>query len=117
MKVHGHTVERLPAKLLEVEVRFRRPWILDRQFYLCTITLTMLGTSVFPTEHISNPSQVPIVSDETCLDAQQITLLPGMLCAGPFAHQLHKLAMRRLSFSLFLLIHLEPCHHYCQYHA
>ena len=111
------TLDDLSAKLLEVEVRFRRPWILDRQFYLCTFTLTMLGTSVFPTEHISNPSQVPIVSDETCLDAQQITLLPGMLCAGPFAHQLHKPAMRHLSLSPFLSIHLEPCLHYCQYHT
>ena len=92
MKVHGHTVERLPAKLLEVEVRFLRQWVLDRQFYLCTITLAMLGTFVFPTEHISNPSQVPIVSDEICRDVMLglTTLLPGMLCAGPFAHQLHK---------------------------
>ena len=112
----GGTAADFPAKLLEVEVRFRRPWMLDRQFYLCTITLAMLGTSVFPTEHISNPSQVPIVSDETCLDAQQITLLPGMLCAGPFAHQLHKLAMRHLSLSPFPSIHLEPCHHW-QYHT
>ena len=111
----GGTVDNLSAKLLEVEVRFRRPWILDRQFYLCTITLAMLGTFVFPTEHISNPSQVPIVSDETRED--QIFFPSGMLCAGPFAHQLHKIAMRHLSFSPFLLIHLEPCHHYCQYHA
>ena len=66
------TVEDLSAKLLEVEVRFRRPWILDRQFYLCTITLTMLGTSVFPTEHISNPSQVPIVSDEICQKPKRV---------------------------------------------
>ena len=44
------TVDDLSAKLLEVEVRFRRPWILDRQFYLCTITLAMLGTFLFPTE-------------------------------------------------------------------
>ena len=113
------TLDDLSAKLTEVEVRFRRPWILDRQFYLCTITLAMLGTFVFPTEHISNPSQVPIVSDEICKDEMLglTTLLPGMLCAGPFAHQLHKLAMRHLSLSPFLLIHLEPCHHYCQYHA
>ena len=106
------TVDDLSAKLLEVEVRFRRPWILDRQFYLCTITLAMLGTSVFPTEHISNPSQVPIVSDETCENQINPFFPRGMLCAGPFAHQLHKLAMRHLSLSPFLLIHLEPCHHY-----
>ena len=66
MTIAGGTIDDLSAKLLEVEVRFRRPWILDRQFYLCTITLTILGTSVFPIEHISNPSQVPIVSDEIC---------------------------------------------------
>ena len=66
------TVEDLSAKLLEVEVRFPRPWILDRQFYLCTITLAMLGTFVFPTEHISNPSQVPIVSDEICQKPKRV---------------------------------------------
>ena len=84
------TLDDLSAKLTEVEVRFRRPWILDRQFYLCTITLAMLGTFVFPTEHISNPSQVPIVSDEICKKTITLTFPPGMLCAGPFAHQLHK---------------------------
>ena len=66
------TVEDLSAKLLEVEVRFRRPWILDRQFYLCTITLAMLGAFVFPTEHISDPSQVPIVSDEICQKPKEV---------------------------------------------
>ena len=64
----------------------------------------MLGTFVFPTEseHISNPSQVPIVSDEICKDEMLglTTLLPGMLCAGPFAHQLHKLAMRHFFLSI-----------------
>ena len=66
------TIDDLSAKLLEVEVRFRRPWMLDRQFYLCTITLAMLGTFVFPTEHISNPSQVPIVSDEICQKPKRV---------------------------------------------
>ena len=76
----------------------------DCQFYLCTITLAMLGTFVFPTEseHISNPSQVPIVSDEICKDEMLglTTLLPGMLCAGPFAHQLDKLAMHHFYRSI-----------------
>ena len=38
----GGTAADFPAKLLEVEVRFCRQWMLDRQFYL--------GTFVFPTE-------------------------------------------------------------------
>ena len=46
----GDTAADFPAKLLEVEVRFLRQWVLDRQFYLCTITLAMLGTFLFPTE-------------------------------------------------------------------
>ena len=53
MTIAGGNVDDLSAKLLEVEVRFRRPWMLNRQFYLCTITLAMLGAFVFPTEHIS----------------------------------------------------------------
>ena len=72
MEFYGDTLEDLPAKLLELEVRLRRPWMHDRQFYLCTITLAMLGTSVFPAEHISNPSQVPIVSDKICQKPKQV---------------------------------------------
>ena len=68
----GWKDEHQSAKLLEVEVRIRRPWMLDRQFYLCTIKLAMLGTFVFPTENISNPSQVPIVSDETCQKPKRV---------------------------------------------
>ena len=64
----------------------------------------MLGTFVFPTEseHTSNRSQVPIVSDEICKDEMLglTTLLPGMLCAGPFAHQLDKLAMHHFYRSI-----------------
>ena len=92
----GGTAADFPAKLLEVEVRFCRQWMLDRQFYL--------GTFVFPTEseHNSNPSQVPIVSHEICRDVMLglSTLLPGMLCAGPFAPQLDKLAMHHFYRSI-----------------
>ena len=72
----------------------------DCQFYLCTITLAMLGTFVFPTEHISNPSQVPIVSDETCENQINPFFPRGMLCAGPFAPQLDKLAMHHFYRSI-----------------
>ena len=50
MTIAGGNVDDLSAKLLEVEVRFLRQWVLDRQFHLCTITLAMLGTFLFPTE-------------------------------------------------------------------